>query len=123
MKDKIAAIATSVERRPEAFEYVKRIALERALFALISDYASKQFNMVMSGFSDEVIKELEERSQQMPASNRLVDILKRILEKIQLISSGDPYITLEGGDVTLEGRGEVINSLGADLRALIEEVD
>ncbi len=33
------------------------------------------------------------------------------------------YITLEGEDVTLEGRREIVTSLGGDLRTLLNELD
>jgi hypothetical protein len=123
VKDEISECATLVEQQPQAFDYVHRIALERALFALVSDFALTEFEIAITGFSDEMVLKLEERCHDVGRSEAPLNTLKQILEKIQLISSGDPYITLEGKDVTLEGRGEVISSLGLDLRNLVKEIE
>jgi len=119
----VSDLAALVESEPDAFDYVRRIELERALFALAKDFAFTEVGMVISGFSDEVLQELLTRTFDRPRTIRIVKVLMCVLEKIQLISSGDPYITLEGEDVTLEGRRQIITSLGGDLLILVKELD
>jgi hypothetical protein len=119
----VADLAVLVQKQPEAFDYVRRLELERALFALAKDFAFTEIGIVISGFNDEVLSELRDRSVNSARTIRIVNVLICVLEKIRLISSGDPYITLEGEDVTLEGRREIIVSLGDDLLALLKELD
>jgi len=119
----VADLAVLVQKQPEAFDYVRRLELERALFALAKDFAFTEIGIVMSGFNDEVLSELRDKSVNSARTSRIVNVLICALEKIRLISSGDPYITLEGEDVTLEGRREIIVSLGDDLLALLKELD
>jgi hypothetical protein len=119
----VADLAILVQKQPDTFDYVRRLELERALFALAKDFAFTEIGMVISGFNDEVLNELRGRSVNSPRTTRIVNLLICVLEKIRLISSGDPYITLEGEDVTLEGRREIIVSLGDDLLALLKDLD
>jgi len=115
--------AALVESKRDRFDYVRRIELERALFAIAKDLASTEVGIVISGFSDEVLQDLLAQAADRPRTIRIIKVLMRVLEKIRLISSGDPYITLEGEDVTLEGRREIVTSLGGDLRTLLNELD
>ena len=117
----LSMMAELVETQPEAFDYVHRLELERALFSIAKEFASEELGTNISGFSDQVLQELQARSVDLTAAAKVVTVLIRILRRIQLISSGDPYITLEGEDIVLEGRREVIVSLGSDLRTLLAE--
>jgi hypothetical protein len=116
-RNTIADLAVLVQKQPDAFDYVRRLELERALFALAKDFAFTEIGIVISGFNDEVLNKLRDRSVNSARAIRIVNVLICVLDKIRLISSGDPYITLEGEEVTLEGRREIIVSLGDDLLA------
>lgn len=122
-KDVISETASLVETQPEKFDFVHRLALERALFALAKEFAASQFDFALSGFSGDALQDLTDRSANDPLSNFTVDLFNRILHKIKLISSGDPYITLDGHDMMLEGRREIIVSLKEDLIGLLKQLD
>ncbi len=71
------AIAALVEQQSTAFDYVRRIGLERALFALISDLACKKLEISISGFSDEMLEKLQARSRVLNKGEKVIGLSAR----------------------------------------------
>lgn len=122
-KDVFVATAVLVESEPEKFRFVQRLELERALFEVAKDVAATQLDYILPGFNDDALAELLQRASGHQRSFEFVSLLNRIIQKVKLISSGDPYITLEGEEMILEGRREVIVSLKSDLQQLLAQLE
>ncbi|HEY5960441.1 MAG TPA: hypothetical protein VIV60_28000 [Polyangiaceae bacterium] len=125
MKKHIATLketATQLQGDPGYLDWPRRVALERAIFALAKETASLHLGFNLVGLNEVTFRDFvgDSRTQTAGVSKQLILLAFQIRRKLTFIASTDPYLVYRNSSGDFVERGDLIRSVSDDIARLIE---